>query len=706
MADAKATGDGLADLKNAITDTTGDTQIPLVANKYIDLSGSSVTMSGGIPQYTTGTTTYSCGYMACSVGERFIINGHGGGQTRLWAFINSSGEILTKSAANITKNNLQLVAPENSAFIIIHTNDNGNSYKTVANVLFDDLVQTIIGSNAYDVIQNLPRINGTGVNGVDYTWAGNVCTVSGSTSSNVISNNNIWLYTDGFPFGIGPGDQYFVWSKDYVSNGVWLRIIFKLADDSTEYVYYAYSKVGIVPSNAVGMTVQLYIPSNTSINTTKEFKLYKLSDGDSYLLYYPQNALVNNVLLTFGNYSDKEVFNVKFKWSADRASCVVSGTSSSAYANDPLWLYTSGLPPIIKPGTKYDVFFSSTKETPDVGVRIYFRHTGGATENISIKGNRTIVIPSDCNGITVRLEIEQSGVQVNETVRLSMRENISTSSAGNPVAKMYSIGSSFLTGAIYPTGNTGGLDHLCSFENSPYGNVAIGLGISQENVTHRLVSSTGLLYDVGYGSILSLLKETDLSGYDYVLTQYNRPDLGVSSGSGFPLGDMSSVAGDGSIVGAVLELLSYIKQQNPNSTLILVGAPPSDQRDAYSGQYVFTAKYANGVSIGEADMMLSRIAARDHFIFIGWEDLNLSYYYRDLCYGDGNVHPTHDATCRAMGMYLARQCSYAVDLIKASNHRYLTSSEVAALNTLLDVPVNKCLSANGARILELDVREY
>lgn len=35
-------------------------------------------------------------------------------------------------------------------------------------------------------------------------------------------------------------------------------------------------------------------------------------------------------------------------------------------------------------------------------------------------------------------------------------------------------------------------------------------------------------------------------------------------------------------------------------------------------------------------------------------------------------------------------------------HRYLTSSEVSALNTLLDVPVNKCFSANGARILELD----
>lgn len=138
-ADAKAVGDAVTDLKSAITDITGDTQIPLVANKYIDLSGSSVTMSGGVPQYATGTTTFLCGYMACSVGERFIINGHGGGQTRLWAFINSSGEIITKSNASASGNNTLIIAPENSTYIIVHTNDGRHSYKTGDNILLNKI---------------------------------------------------------------------------------------------------------------------------------------------------------------------------------------------------------------------------------------------------------------------------------------------------------------------------------------------------------------------------------------------------------------------------------------------------------------------------------------------------------------------------------------------------------------------------------------
>ena len=270
-------------------------------------------------------------------------------------------------------------------------------------------------------------------------------------------------------------------------------------------------------------------------------------------------------------------------------------------------------------------------------------------------GNQTIAIPSDCNGITIRLDVTGAGTTVNETVTLSMRENISTSSGGNHIAKMLSVGSSFMTGSIWPAGV---FSHLCSFDDSPYGNVAIELGIGQENVNHILMSSTGLLYDAGNGSILTKIKNTDLTNYDYILTEYNTPDI-----ENFSLGTLSSTAGDGTLVGAVLELLAYMKTSNANATLILVGAPPSSPAAGHTGSTVFSGNWAKGYSIADADLMLHRLAVREHFIFIDWEDLNLSYYYRDFCYGT-NLHPETDATCRAMGLYLARCCNYTTSLAR------------------------------------------
>lgn len=127
----KVTGD-VADLKSAITDITGDTQIPLVANKYIDLSGSSVTMSGGVPAYSGTSATYSVGYMECSPGDEFCVSGTGGSQTRLWGFVDSSGNILEKANASVSANRLLLTAPTNAAYIIVHTNTNKRSYHTNA----------------------------------------------------------------------------------------------------------------------------------------------------------------------------------------------------------------------------------------------------------------------------------------------------------------------------------------------------------------------------------------------------------------------------------------------------------------------------------------------------------------------------------------------------------------------------------------------
>ena len=126
----------LTEISNAIDgistgqkDITGCMPIPMVANKYISLSGSTVPMSDGHPAYSSGETVYSCGYIACAEGDVFTVNGTGGGATRLWGFVDDEGNILSVADASITESGFTLVAPADSAWFITHTNDGSISYK-------------------------------------------------------------------------------------------------------------------------------------------------------------------------------------------------------------------------------------------------------------------------------------------------------------------------------------------------------------------------------------------------------------------------------------------------------------------------------------------------------------------------------------------------------------------------------------------------
>ncbi len=119
----------VAQVKSQITDITGNTAIPVIGyHEYIDLSGSSVTMLNGVPQKSGSSGSYSYGMIACSAGDKFTINGTGGGQTRAYGFVSSDGSILTVSPSSKTYTGLVVTAPEDSAWLIVHTNDDRASY--------------------------------------------------------------------------------------------------------------------------------------------------------------------------------------------------------------------------------------------------------------------------------------------------------------------------------------------------------------------------------------------------------------------------------------------------------------------------------------------------------------------------------------------------------------------------------------------------
>lgn len=107
----------------------GKATIQMTSGAYINLS-----MSQGQPvpvDSPTANASFSYGIMDAAEGDVFIINGTGAWSPRLWGFVDSNNNRLTVADANASGVNLEIVAPENSAKIIVNSSSAGVSYKII-----------------------------------------------------------------------------------------------------------------------------------------------------------------------------------------------------------------------------------------------------------------------------------------------------------------------------------------------------------------------------------------------------------------------------------------------------------------------------------------------------------------------------------------------------------------------------------------------
>lgn len=219
--------------------------------------------------------------------------------------------------------------------------------------------------------------------------------------------------------------------------------------------------------------------------------------------------------------------------------------------------------------------------------------------------------------------------------------------AQNPNTYWQSVGNSILTGSVWKNGS---YSNLSAYYNSPYSVMANACAIPKANVSHHLMSDTGFMTPPSTGtmSFLDYIKTQDLSSFDILVTHFYTNDMST------PIGTINSSAGDGTLAGGVQELLSYINSNNKQLQLCIIGIPPVSY--SIKNENVFTGTYPNGSSIHDLNILLKEMSEKYHFIFIDWEDLNLSYFYQD--YTDGNnVHANNEKTYRIMGSYLAGRLS-------------------------------------------------
>lgn len=84
------------------------------------VNGYYIKTSSGTVNTNSPIATQNVSYLVCDCteGDVFTIYGEGVSSGRLWAFINSSGTILTNANSNVTENGLVLKAPSNSAKLV------------------------------------------------------------------------------------------------------------------------------------------------------------------------------------------------------------------------------------------------------------------------------------------------------------------------------------------------------------------------------------------------------------------------------------------------------------------------------------------------------------------------------------------------------------------------------------------------------------
>lgn len=119
-ADAKAVGDNITNLKSNLSDISGLLPLTMTQGKFIVTSVSPVNVS----ELHTAAT-YQCCVVSCQEGDNFIIRSKSGSAARAWCFTDLNYNTISVANANAVLNKQEIVAPENSSWLII--NDENNS---------------------------------------------------------------------------------------------------------------------------------------------------------------------------------------------------------------------------------------------------------------------------------------------------------------------------------------------------------------------------------------------------------------------------------------------------------------------------------------------------------------------------------------------------------------------------------------------------
>ena len=513
-----------------------------------------------------------------------------------------------------------------------------------------------------------------GHNGITFTWEGERCHLTGTASGIAICN--VVPSHSTFPDFIKAGTVLrFIYEA--TSTTVPLSIIWWDANNGATYAAVRTSQFITVPSTAVAWSLRFYIASGVSMGTggqwVNKLKIIAQNDTDKQLAKNVPVNILNNKLSGLGDNSvtSEGVTYLKSNdctWSAS-GSLAANKTSMLNVCYDKV-----NFPSGFSAGGTYAVMLRLADPTSLYYLRAvtYTSSSDNGTAVLEAFINNgycigVFTIPSNATGLAIRAQRRNStssAVTISDSLAFFcldvgskegafLRDAIAAIS-GNVNAHLLSIGNSFLTGSVWINN---AYDHLVSFDNSVYGQIAISMCIPQANVRNELYSSTGLVSpptSLANGSFMDIITAKNLAPYDYLVTLFNSTDISTHA-----LGTVNSTDNDGTLAGAVVHLVNYVTSSNGKCKLILLSVPPYSSDPAKSGQNTFTGNWPYGYSIDNLDTVMYQLAKKYHFIYVSWQDNPMSYHYTDymdILSGDTGIrHANDDSVYRAMGEYAALQ---------------------------------------------------
>ena len=153
------------------------------------------------------------------------------------------------------------------------------------------------------------------------------------------------------------------------------------------------------------------------------------------------------------------------------------------------------------------------------------------------------------------------------------------------------------------------------------------------------------------------IKSIDLSGYDLVTIGGGRNDSATALGNG-----ETATPNDGTICGAVADILDYLTTNYPKMQIVMYGVTPQPDGVNIGPEYIYTRVFSGGWSLNTYYAEMRKLCARYGVPFIDWYDCTLILRWGQLSggYNSGQrnwSHPLSSDIYKQMGNYLGGKVS-------------------------------------------------
>jgi hypothetical protein len=153
------------------------------------------------------------------------------------------------------------------------------------------------------------------------------------------------------------------------------------------------------------------------------------------------------------------------------------------------------------------------------------------------------------------------------------------------------------------------------------------------------------------------VKSINLTNIDLVTIGGGRNDSATALGNG-----ATAIANDGTICGAVVDILTYLTTTYPKLQIVMYGVTPQPTSTSHDPEHIFTRVFGGGWSLATYYTEMAKVCARFGVPFIDWYDCPLIMRWGVLSGGYSSgvqnwSHPLESSIYKQMGNYLGGRVS-------------------------------------------------